>query len=497
MKFVSFLFNNNVVVSPEICLETDNKIVHGPTSISKLPHFTTPQLDAGFRFSTQLQHFLQGKQLLLDELPFSIQQIQSHYLSGYLTYEQGITIQDQHYHCQRCGNEVQHLFASYPCARCQEQCIYCRGCIQTGRVSQCSPLVRWTGAMTPYEPRSDVLNWYGTLSQGQQTASEAIVNLIGNGGELLVWAVCGAGKTEVLFAGIEKALQQCLRVLIATPRKDVVLELAPRLKKVFPTTEMISLYGGSEDRNHQGQLVLATTHQLLKYKECFDLVIVDEVDAFPYNADPMLPFAVNKAKKKEATTIYLTATPEPAMKKRISKNELAVVKIPRRYHGHPLPVPTFAWAGNLQKSITKKHLPNNVINWLTEKHQRNEQVFLFVPTITLLEQIVPLLKSLSENIDGVHSEDPNRKEKVEKFRTGAIPILVTTTILERGVTVPRISVAVLAAEHQVYTESALVQIAGRVGRSADYPTGDVVFFHYGKTKAMVEAREHIASMNQL
>ncbi|KHF29008.1 Transcription-repair-coupling factor [Anoxybacillus sp. BCO1] len=81
------------------------------------------------------------------------------------------------------------------------------------------------------------------------------------------------------------------------------------------------------------------------------------------------------------------------------------------------------------------------------------------------------------------------------FRRGHIPILVTTTILERGVTVPNIDVAVFGAEQPIFTESALVQIAGRVGRSAQYPTGDIRFFHFGKTKAMVKAKRHIVRMN--
>ena len=75
-------------------------------------------------------------------------------------------------------------------------------------------------------------------------------------------------------------------------------------------------------------------------------------------------------------------------------------------------------------------------------------------------------------------------------------MLVTTTILERGVTIPSLDVAVLGSEAQIFTESALVQIAGRVGRSKDDPTGDVVFYHFGKTKAMLEARRHIQYMNK-
>ena len=55
-------------------------------------------------------------------------------------------------------------------------------------------------------------------------------------------------KTEMLFYGIEEALQKEERVCIATPRTDVVLELVPRLQEVFPSINVAALYGGSVDR---------------------------------------------------------------------------------------------------------------------------------------------------------------------------------------------------------------------------------------------------------
>jgi competence protein ComFA len=73
---------------------------------------------------------------------------------------------------------------------------------------------------------------------------------------------------------------------------------------------------------------------------------------------------------------------------------------------------------------------------------------------------------------------------------------LTTTILERGVTFPNIDVAVVGAEDDTFTESALVQIAGRVGRSPQFPTGDITFFHYGITRAMIRARNQLLRMNR-
>lgn len=67
-----------------------------------------------------------------------------------------------------------------------------------------------------------------------------------------------------------------------------------------------------------------------------------------------------------------------------------------------------------------------------------------------IEEISQLLKGLDNRIDGVHAEDSMRKEKVASFRKGDIPLLVTTTILERGVTVKNLQVAVLGAEEEIF-----------------------------------------------
>ena len=42
--------------------------------------------------------------------------------------------------------------------------------------------------------------------------------------------------------------------------------------------------------------------------------------------------------------------------------------------------------------------------------------FLFVPHVQYIEEMSLLLKGLDNRIDGVHAEDPMRKEKVASFR---------------------------------------------------------------------------------
>ncbi len=441
-----------------------------------------------FFFSGVISLHLAGKQLLKSELSFS-------YDTKYVQIVESIVKTKKGYRCVRCDNEDQQLFASFPCARCGRICTYCRKCVMMGRCSECNPLVIWTGPI-PSTSFSSPLKWSGKLSPAQQLASDEVCQAIDRNDSLLVWAVCGAGKTEVLFAGINLALSHGKRVCIAAPRTDVVLELAPRLASVFPSVDMAALYGGSEDRGKLASLTVATTHQLLRYYQAFDVMIVDEVDAFPYSVDPMLSYAVERARKPTSSLIYLTATPNEQWQYEVKSGKRKAVTIPARYHRHPLPVPTFEWCGNWQKKWRHHRLPLCVVQWMYAHLEQKKQAFVFVPHIDFLQQVVPYLQQFHPHIEGVHAEDPKRKEKVLAFRRGQIPILVTTTILERGVTVPNIDVAVLGAEQPIFTESALVQIAGRVGRSAQYPTGDIRFFHFGKTKAMLKAKRHIVRMNE-
>ena len=194
--------------------------------------------------------------------------------------------------------------------------------------------------------------------------------------------------------------------------------------------------------------------------------------------------------------IYLTATPNEKWQRECRTGKRSFTTIPARFHRHPLPVPDFTWCGNWQKQLKKDKLPANVIHWVKERLENEKQTLLFFPHIALMEKALPILRKLAPDIEAVHAEDPDRKEKVQKMRDKNIPILLTTTILERGVTFPNIDVAVVGAEDDIFTESALVQIAGRAGRSKDYPGGVVTFFHYGKTEAMLKARKQIIAMNQ-
>lgn len=396
--------------------------------------------------------------------------------------------------CCRCGVSNKRYFAPSPCEKCKKECVYCRSCIMMGKATECGYLYEWIGPQIE-ETVQAKLTWRGELSKGQKRASEKMIEAIKNKSDLLVWAVCGAGKTEVLFHGIEYALNKGMNICIATPRTDVVLELEPRIRKVFQGLDIVVLYGGSPQRFQIAPVMIATTHQLLRYKNAFDVIIVDEVDAFPYSIDERLQFAVQKAMRKKGVRIYLSATPSRKMKRDVSHGQLEAVKIPLRFHQQPLPIPSFQWIGNWKKKMRNKQLPPVLVKWLQHHITKKRRVLLFVPSISTMKEVADILRELHINVEGVSADDRDRKEKVKRFREYAFDVLVTTTILERGVTIQNVQVGVLGAESTIFTESALVQISGRVGRHPEYSKGDVSFFHFGLTRSMKQAKKHIVQMN--
>ncbi|WP_227001884.1 DEAD/DEAH box helicase [Virgibacillus necropolis] len=408
--------------------------------------------------------------------------------------------------CLRCNNQKRSLFGMLPCQNCSKPHFYCRKCIEMGRVLECEPLYSWSGPEPDWLHHAQPCSWDGVLTERQKLASERIASAVTNQeSELLVWAVCGAGKTEMLYEGITNALKLGKRICLATPRADVVRELLPRFSQAFSSVPIQGLYGGSKENDGTAQLILATTHQLLRFQKAFDMMIIDEVDAFPFHADASLPYATNRAKNDKSSTIYLTATPRKDHRKQISRKSLPHIFVPVRFHGHPLPVPTMKMCFTLRKSLQNYSPPASFFTWLKNRNTPSRQLLIFVPTINLATKMKNNLedklvatgniKSKQELIT-VHASDENREEKVIQFRNKEISVLITTTILERGVTFPSVDVAVIDAGHEVFDEAALVQISGRAGRSYDDPNGEVVFFHDGKTNAMVEAIQSIKSMNK-
>lgn len=316
----------------------------------------------------------------------------------------------------------------------------------------------------------------------------------------LLWAVTGAGKSEMMYTLIDSVLARGGKALVATPRRDVVLELEPRIRRAFPGRTVTALHGASREKWTTADITLATTHQAIRFIGGFELVVIDELDAFPYHNNPMLQYAAAKCVKPGGHRVLLSATPPTEMRRAAGRGRLPHARVPVRFHGHPLPVPAELRIPSVRDMIRRKAVPDRLKRAVRASLSRGAQLFIFVPRIADTGPIASLLRMICPEGAGVgftSSQDKQRSETVMRFRRRELRILVTTTILERGVTIPHSDVFVLDADAPLFDEASLEQMAGRAGRSPDDPDGRVYFCAPHATRAQRAAIREIRAMNAL
>ncbi|GKU76830.1 helicase-related protein [Paenibacillus sp. L3-i20] len=213
----------------------------------------------------------------------------------------------------------------------------------------------------------------------------------------------------------------------------------------------------------------------------------------------MLHYAANKCCKLGVSRILLSATPPRELQVAVKRGKLAHARVPVRYHRHPLPVPKLVRTVTVKQMLDTDKMPNGLYDALRKSINRGAQIFVFVQRIALVERLAALmrLKLQFAAVAATSSKDPERAQKVKDFRNGDIRILVTTTILERGVTIPKSDVFILDADGGLFDEASLVQMAGRAGRSANDPNGQVYFFAKERNQSQIRALRHIRAMNHI
>ena len=115
-----------------------------------------------------------------------------------------------------------------------------------------------------------------------------------------------SGKTEICLEIIKQCIQNKLTVGFAVPRRSVCVELKNRFQSIFTKNYVVAVYGGHHDVIN-GDIICLTTHQLFRYKAYFDLLIMDEIDAFPYKGNDVLEqMFINSVRGHH---VLLSATP--------------------------------------------------------------------------------------------------------------------------------------------------------------------------------------------
>ena len=397
------------------------------------------------------------------------------------------------YKTVNCIDEVQAI-TNNQCNRCFGKNIYmdtngihyCLDCFNYQEINDTMKLYR---SIREIESTNHVIQMRNPLTKKQKEGSDFLISCYKNRESGYLQAVCGAGKTEMTYELILQGLKEDKKICFVLPRVEVLKEVSNRFIQDFPNTTIKVLYEKNKDFE-DASLLFSTPQQLIGFYHEFDLMIVDEVDAYPYSDNPLLERLVHKSIKRNGVLLFLSATIVKSYKKKICNRQIRHFTIPSRFHGKDLAVPTIIRARRNFDDIEK------AMKVCNEKHVMNRQCLIFVPTKSLGNILQERMNKNDFLCHFIHSGSVDKNRTIKQFKNGTINHLITTTLLERGVTFKDIDCIISQSDHKVFSKQTIIQIAGRVGRLQDFQDGEVIMICTHVTIAMKNAIKEIKIMNK-
>lgn len=376
--------------------------------------------------------------------------------------------------CKRCGNKDPYYFYL------GSKGYYCRKCVRFKRI-----LLDEEDEELLYDIDSSHFNSELSfkLTKYQEKASSDICRYINSGYDVLLNSVCGSGKTEIVVECIKEYIKKGLKVCYAISRKEVVIELYLRYKNIFKDANIVAVYGDHHDKLI-GDFIICTTHQLFRYYNTFDLLILDEVDAFPLNNNETLMNIAHNACK--GRIIYSTATLNKFILNYIKKRNYKEVNLYVRPSLKPLIVPKIYYIPKLLNA----YLLNRILK------TSNKQWIVFVSSKKESERLFKKFKN-KFNVTYVYSDLDKRRKNINDFKTKKYQIIFSTTVLERGITINDVNVCILYDRKDAFSKESLIQMCGRVGRSFNNPYGELFIISNCFDNNIIESKKEIEEANRI
>lgn len=270
----------------------------------------------------------------------------------------------------------------------------------------------------------------------------------------------GSGKTMVILASVMMALPH--KTLLMAPTSLLALQLYEEACKYLPKRIRIALVmQGSEQGEYQVADFVVGTHALL-YKEDLpeaSLVMVDEQHRFGTQQRQMLETLV-AAEKRKPHVIQFSATPIPRTQAMMDSELLDVSLITSTPFEREV----------LTKCIGKQEFPT-LLSHIEEEVEVGHQVLIIYPLVEESSEIP--YQSLEEgrvfwedkfdNVYVTHGKDKHKEEVLLTFREKG-EILLATTVVEVGISLPRLTLIVIVGAERLGLAT-LHQLRGRVGRN--------------------------------
>ena len=270
----------------------------------------------------------------------------------------------------------------------------------------------------------------------------------------------GSGKTMVILASVMMALPH-ISILMA-PTSLLALQLYEEAQKHLPKEVKIALVmQGKDEENYVEADFIIGTHALL-YKEDLpeaSLVMVDEQHRFGTKQRASLEALVSAGERKPHF-IQFSATPIPRTQAMMESELLDVSLITTTPFEREV----------LTQTITKpdfSHLLTHIKEEIVQKHQ----VLIIYPLVESstevpymsLEESRAFWEGKFEGVYVTHGKDKHKEEVLLEFREQG-NILLATTVVEVGISLPKLTLIVIVGAERLGLAT-LHQLRGRVGRN--------------------------------
>ncbi len=270
----------------------------------------------------------------------------------------------------------------------------------------------------------------------------------------------GCGKTMVIFASVMMARPS--RSILMAPTTVLASQIYEEAHKFLPSEMKIGLVTNkskkSEDLEQYDFLI--GTHALL-YKELpeADLIMIDEQHRFGTKQRAMIAKLVS-AGEKQPHFLQFSATPIP---RTLSMMQASIINISQIKE---LPYPK-----DIDTRIITKNEFDELIEHIKEEIKHHRQTIIVYPLVEesevidyqSIDQARGYWEKNFEKVYVTYGKDKEKEDVLEGFREDG-NILIATTLVEVGVSLPRLSTIVLVAPERLGLAS-LHQLRGRVSRN--------------------------------
>ncbi|HIU99638.1 MAG TPA: ATP-dependent DNA helicase RecG [Candidatus Stercoripulliclostridium merdipullorum] len=313
------------------------------------------------------------------------------------------------------------------------------------------------------------------LTQSQTEAVDGIRAILASERPLnaMLTGDVGSGKTAValVIAGCVALAGRQVAVMAPTEilAKQHLKIFAESLTKAGVSTAFLSGSTPAKEKKEilsrlsQGEIdVLIGTHAVLSKGVNFSdlgLMIVDEQHRFGVGQRTRLI-----EKGKEVDVLTLSATPIPRSLRLTMFGDIDIFGIERRHA-----------ADNIHTAIVSRAKKEEMIAYVADAARKGAKVFVVAPRITddeaiegsSVERIVPEWSKISDlSVVALHGKmTPKQKDDaIERFRSGAASVLISTTVIEVGLDVPDASLMIIY-DAERFGLASLHQLRGRIGRN--------------------------------